>query len=291
MNSNPGVAYLAGRRIEQHPGVQWTPVGDLDDRLRAQCFPTRRYRGDGGWHSQREGGFPDDVAGILRYSWQNLAGDEVAIEVEGITADGERRDYTTRDGDQCKRLTMPGNKIGAAAFVVRIPRFGGRLHVCEGAIDALSVDPLGLASPIDGIIAAHGCHGLPKLEPWCSYAEIRIYPHHLDRRNIGERCAEELAAKLNGRAVVIRSEHDERHDLNDELTGAAPRRSEEAGPRLLTSGAEWMRARPCYRTPKSLYRPRRDSSTLRLPSFATPTAAPARARTRRSWRRRRPRRG
>lgn len=221
---NPGAAYLASRGIERLPdSVRWIPRDAADHDLARICWPERRYRDGGGPRRQRVGGYGDDVVGVLRYSWTDRAGAEVAAEVEGVTTDGERRDYRTADGT-AKRCTLPGGGIGAAGFVVRWPRPGGRLHVCEGAIDALSVDPLGLSSPIDGIIAAHGDAGLPKLASWCSYAEIWIYPHHLDVRDSGEVYADRLADALHGRGIVLRSAHHERHDLNDELCGQAPRR-------------------------------------------------------------------
>ena len=71
---------------------------------------------------------------------------------------------------------------------------GGRLHVAEGAVDALSVDRLdGLAAPTDGILGFLGCYGLRDAEPWCSsYTDIRIYPHHQDKGDIGEKCADFL---------------------------------------------------------------------------------------------------
>ena len=225
---NPGAAYLASRGIERLPeSVSWIRREDADPDLARICWPEKKYRDGGGPRRQRVGGYPADVVGVLRYSWTDMSGREIAAEVEGITADGERRDYHSSDG-LAKRLTLPGDGIGSAGFVVRWPRPGGRLHVCEGALDALSVDPLGLARQVDGIIAAHGCHGLPKLAPWCSYAEVWIYPHHLDEADIGERYADRLAEALHGRGVVIRSTHGERCDLNDELCGQAPKRMAES---------------------------------------------------------------
>ena len=169
--------------------------------------------------------------GALIYEWRNPALEVVALEAEGIAADGTPRAYRPKpteddpDPKHAKRVSL-SKGIGAAGFVVRLPRPGGKLHVCEGAIDALSVDALGLATPIDGIIGAHGCAGLPKLAPWCSYSDVRIYPHHMDADDVGEAEADKLAGMLGGRGTVVRSKHSEGHDLNDELRKIAPARGD-----------------------------------------------------------------
>ena len=245
---NPGVAYLAGRGIladgRLPRGIEWIPAAELAGVLRARYFPMEKYRADGGDRRQRRGGFPDDIAGILRYWWRDRAGEKVAYEFEGILADGTRAGWTNpKTGDRVKRPTPPGPGIGYAAFVVRLPMPGGRLHVAEGAVDALSVDRLdGLAAPTDGILGFHGCYGLRDAEPWCSsYTDIRIYPHHQDKGDIGEKCADALAAKLGGRARVVRSAHDQPHDLNDELLDRAPRRGATSAGAVLIPAAEWMK--------------------------------------------------
>ena len=243
---NPGFEYLASRGITAWPAValRWIPRAELAGAELQSAFPTRPYR-DGAKRRQRAGGFPNDIAGVLRYSWWSLDKTEAAFELEGILQDGTRAEWTHPEtGDTAKRISSPGKGIGAAAFIVRPPRaFGpGRLHVCEGAIDALSVDALGLAKEGDGIIGAHGCHGLPKLAPWCDRYDTLIYPHHLDAADVGEVYADKLAHLLCGRARVIRSDHDAAHDVNDELRGLAPRRCEgAAAPASITmSGAAFL---------------------------------------------------
>ena len=248
---DPCAVYLAGRGIDAIPKkcvetLTRDAMRSRDPHEYAWCFPGRRYRADGGPRRQRTGGYPDDVVGILRYSWTDRSGAEVGVEFEAVDGAGERLGYqhTDRDGAPCgepsKRCTLPGTGIGAAGFAVRWPKPGGRLHVCEGAIDALSVDPLGIARPEDGIVAAHGCEGLPKLASWCSYSEILIYPHRHDADHIGERRADELAAALHGRATVVRSGHNGRADLNDELCGRAPRRGEGPPASVTMTGEAFM---------------------------------------------------
>ena len=113
---NPGAAYLASRGIERLPeSVSWIRREDADPDLARICWPEKKYRDGGGPRRQRVGGYPADVVGVLRYSWTDMSGREIAAEVEGITADGERRDYHSSDG-LAKRLTLPGDGIGSAGF-------------------------------------------------------------------------------------------------------------------------------------------------------------------------------
>ena len=228
----PGTRYLRSRGIvDPDPGkVRWIDRADLEGDRRALYFPSKRYRGGGGWRMQRiPGGFPDSILGVLDYRWWSRDGKHEFFELEGILPDGTRAEWTNPDpdGKPAKRVSQRGPGIHGAAFVVRQPDplRGGRLHVCEGAIDALSLDAMGHARPEDGIIAMHGCYGMRDAAPWCAgSAEVLIWPHHLDHDNVGERCADELAGKLGGRGIVLRSDHHERHDLNDELCELAPRR-------------------------------------------------------------------
>ena len=229
---NPGAVYLAGRGIPD-PGrsVRWIARDDLEGPRRALCFPSRRYRGDGGDRRQRiDAGFPDTIAGVLDFRWWSRDGKREFFELEGIMPDGTPAEWISPDpeGKPAKRVSRPGGGIGRAAFVVRQPDplRGGRLHVCEGAIDALSLEAMGAARPEDGIIGMHGCYGMRDAAPWCAgSADVLIYPHRLDGGDVGEKCADKLADALGGRGHVIRSGHTERHDLNDELCGRAPRRS------------------------------------------------------------------
>lgn len=229
---NPARAYLSRRGIdvERLPPPARCLIG-VPAELAPRCFPRDRYRGDGGDRAQQVGGYDRSrLAGLVQSIWHSIDGEPVAWELEGVDGDGYHVPYVDAEGETVKRLASSGAGIGSAAFVVRPLRPGGRRwHVCEGAMDALSVDPLGLAGPRDGIIAAHGHAGLPKLAPWLTVGEVLIYPHHLDHADVGEESARKLEALLGGRATVVYSDHSERHDLNDELRGKAPRRQESAG--------------------------------------------------------------
>ncbi len=231
--TDPGAAYLASRRIlEPGRSVQWIARDDMDGARRALCFPSRSYRDGGGDRRQRiDAGFPDTIAGVLNYRWWSRDGKREFFELEGIMPDGTRAEWISPDpdGKPAKRISQPGRGIHRAAFVVRQPDplRGGRLHVCEGAPDALSLDAMGAARPEDGIIGMHGCWGMRDAAPWCAgSADVLIYPHRLDKGDIGEKCADKLADALAGRGHVVRSNHAKRHDLNDELCGEAPRRTD-----------------------------------------------------------------
>ena len=247
---DPARAYLRDRGIdtEHHlfPGGAVLRFRDVPADLRPRCFPKMPHRNDGGDRHQQVGGFARDrLSGLILYKWQAIDGDVVATELEGVDPDGCRVEYVDAKGKTHKRHASSGIGIGSAAFVVRPLRpDGDTWHVCEGAIDALSVDPLGLASPSDGIIAAHGHHALPKLAPWLRWGAVRIYPHHLDHADVGEVSADELAALVGNRATVYRSTHTGRHDLNDELMERAPRRrisAAAAGESITISGAEFVK--------------------------------------------------
>ena len=232
--ADPGARYLCGRGIDKIPkSVRY--VGQADDtQLRARLWPADKNRHNGGPRPQRgRWGLPGDAVGALIYEWRHQTLEVACVEAEGIAADGTARAYRPRPTDDdpepkpAKRVTL--GEIGGSAFVVRMPR-GGKLHVCEGAIDALSLDALGWADPLDGVIAAHGCYELPKLAPWAKHnTDVRIYPHRLDKGDVGEVYADKLADLLAGRATVVKSKHDKPHDLNDELRGLAPRRREAGG--------------------------------------------------------------
>ena len=126
------------------------------------------------------------MCGVIVYKWTDVTGKLHGLEVEGITHHGERRDFIRpKTGKRSKRPSIYGSTFGPdVAFVVRMPGIGGRLHVAEGVLDALSLDPLGIADPVDGIIAAHGCDHLRKLSGWCSTygTEALVYPHIGDNR-------------------------------------------------------------------------------------------------------------
>ena len=230
--TDPGRRYLAGRGILHHPGVQSIPVDALDEQLRAQCFPSRRYRDGGGWRSQRNGGFPRRRSGraplpVARHRRRSRG----------------RRDRRSDRGRRAARLHDPRRQDGEA--VDPAGRQDRRRGIRREAPETRRPVPRlrrrdrrtvrrprsDSPTPIDGIIGAHGCDGLPKLAKWAStYGDVRIFPHRLDKRDVGRAAgADELADALGGRAIVIRSTHDQPHDLNDELTGKAPRRMAAAG--------------------------------------------------------------
>ena len=248
-----GAAYLAGRGIDPHPSVRWLARADWDAAgLSYELAPTRNSRGPDlgpGTEVAASHGYPADVAGVLVYAWTDPAGDLHAIELEGITHGAERRDYIRRNGDRAKRWAVTGSRFGAAGlFFARPIRIGGRVHVCEGAPDALSLPALAAAGraelrPNDAVIGVHGSRDLPKLAPLLGVHDTLIYPHMLDTHGDGERFSGELAAAVGPRAVIVRVPAG-KGDLNSVLTGkveAAAAAVSGAGGRPPTlSGAEFL---------------------------------------------------
>lgn len=247
---NPGLAYLRSRGIALSAlpaSVEWVPSDKLGS--------TDTFRADGGERKQhvRPKWLPDDAAGALRFTWKTLDG-ERRYEHEAVTAAGRHVDCLGRSEgrvERVKRHAEAGPGIGGAHFKPippRQPHSGDVLHVTEGALDGLSLVALGHVEDGDDVIAVHGCHGLahPSTVWLCRrYERVVIWPHHLDKSDaIGERKADELAAALAGRCdvEVVRSDHPRPHDLNDELTGKAPRRAgPEQGAGVVMDGAEWVR--------------------------------------------------
>ena len=249
----PGAAYLAGRGIDPHPSVRWLARSEWDAAgLSYDLAPTRNSRGPDlgpGTEVAASHGYPADVAGVLVYAWTDPAGDLHAVELEGITHGAERRDYIRRNGEHAKRWAVTGSRFGAGGlFVVRPIRIGGRVHVCEGAPDALSLPALATAGraelrPGDAVIGVHGSRDLPKLAPLVGVHDTLIYPHIGDKRGDGERFSGELADAIGSRARIVNLPAG-KGDLNSVLTGAVeadPAAVNGAGDRPPTlTGAEFL---------------------------------------------------
>ena len=254
VGDTPGAAYLAGRGIDPHPSVRWLARSEWDAAgLQYDLAPTRASHGPDlgpGTEVAASHGYPADVAGVLVYGWTDPDVNLRAVELEGITHDGERRDYIRRNGQHAKRWAVTGSRFGAGGlFVVRPIRIGGRVHVCEGAPDALSLPALaakGAAElrPGDAVIGVHGSRDLPKLAPLVGVHDTLIYPHMGDTHGDGERFSGELADAIGQRARIVRLPAG-KGDLNSVLTGAVdavPAAVSGASDRPPTlSGAEFLK--------------------------------------------------
>ena len=227
---DPGADYLENRGISHRTALRWLARPDWPDELRAILAPTRQaYSPDDlgpGTEVRASWGYPHDVAGILVYDWQDPTGQTPGgIEVEGVTAAGEHRDYLRRGGERAKRYTIEGSSMAGSVLVPRPlkPLGTGRLHVCEGAVDALSLLALDHVRDDDDVIAVHGCDALrhPHIVAICrARRRTVVWPHGGDVNDIGERRAQALREQAGTHVEIIRGEG----DLNDELTGKHPRR-------------------------------------------------------------------
>ena len=168
-------------------------------------------------------------------------------------------------------------------------RIGGRVHVCEGAPDALSLPALaaqGAAEllPGDAVIGVHGSRDLPKLAPLVGVHDTLIYPHMGDTHGDGERFSGELADAIAPRARIVRLPAG-KGDLNSVLTGAVDAvpaaASGTATGRRLSRVPSFLSGRYSPTT-WSLCRMRRDSPTAAGLCWFTLTAARARRPTRHS---------
>ena len=135
------------------------------------------------------------------------------------------RSYHRRNGEHAKRYTIEGSAVADAVFVPRPlkPLGTGRLHIVEGAIDALSLLALGHVRDDDDVVAVHGCGSLlrPYFAAICrARRRVVIWPHGGDVNDIGERRAQALREQAGTHVEIIRGQG----DLNDELVGKHPRR-------------------------------------------------------------------
>ena len=227
---DPGADYLENRGISHRTALRWLARPDWPDELRAILAPTRQAHSPDdlgpGTEVRASWGYPHDVAGILVYDWQDPTGQTPGgIEVEGVTAAGEHRDYLRRGGERAKRYTIEGSSMAGSVFVPRPlkPLGTGRLHVCEGAVDALSLLALDHVRDDDDVIAVHGCDALrhPHIVAICrARRRAVVWPHGGDVNDIGERRAQALREQAGTHVEIIRGEG----DLNDELVGKHPRR-------------------------------------------------------------------
>ena len=228
---DPGAGYLENRGIRRMAALRWLARPDWPDELRAILAPTRQAHSPDdlgpGTEVRASWGYPHDVAGILVYDWQDPTGQTPGgIEVEGVTAAGEHRDYLRRGGERAKRYTIEGSSMAGSVFVPRPlkPLGTGRLHVCEGAVDALSLLDLGHVRDDDDVIAVHGCDALrhPHIVAICrARRRVVVWPHGGDVNDIGERRAQALREQAGTHVEIIRGQG----DLNDELVGKHPRRA------------------------------------------------------------------
>ena len=223
--TGPGDAYLRSRGFEApYPSdVRWLPRLDWPEELRGWLTPTRTYDGPRGTglgpdtQVRADHGYPALCAGLLVWIWRRLPDGVPGVEVEGVSDEGRRVEFRRPGGSNVKRPAVPGSRFDGAAFIARASAPGVRLHVCEGAPDALAAVTLGLATPGEGVIAAHGAGQLPSLAPWCASRPVTIWPHG---DHAGERGARALRDRLRERVRV----HFGRGDLGDELIGQEPAR-------------------------------------------------------------------
>ena len=227
---DPGADYLENRGISHRTALRWLDRPNWPDELRAILAPTRQAHSPNdlgpGTEVRASWGYPHDVAGIIVYDWQDPTGQTPGgIEVEGVTSAGERRSYHRRNGEHAKRYTIEGSAVADAVFLPRPlkPLGTGRLHIVEGAIDALSLLALGHVRDDDDVVAVHGCGSLlrPYFAAICrARRRVVIWPHGGDVNDIGERRAQALREQAGTHVEIIRGPG----DLNDELTGKHPRR-------------------------------------------------------------------
>ena len=230
--TTPGHDYLLNTRGLIADGddlphnVAWVP--------REQLLENDHYRDAGGPRVQRNAKapkwLPDNAAGVLRFRW-HWGGNDV-YEDEGVDAEGRHVDLLDVDGEPTvKRKSQRGKGIGSSYFAPRplhgrLNRDDAHLIILEGALDAIAAVKLGLVPDDADVIAVHGCHGLtnPNIVRLAKcYDRVTVYPHHLDTRDIGERKADELHKLADrGHIRVVKSTHDQPHDLADVAVGKVP---------------------------------------------------------------------
>ena len=224
----PPRVYLASRGIVSvaSPYLRWLP---REAWGRGQgCRDGARPPGNLGALTRALRGYPETypeapAAGMIVFRWirPNDPYGPAIVEVEGVAADGSR--VAHEEGH--KRHTLPGKGIGSALFLPRPLRpFARRLHLVEGALDALALVDLGLADEAEDVVAVHGCAGMmqPAIVAACrARTSVVIYPHGGDKEDIGEVKARELADAIGPAASIVTGPG----DLNEELDGTHPRRT------------------------------------------------------------------
>ena len=102
------------------------------------------------------GPLPPDCAGAAVYRFEDGA-KLVAVQIEPLASDGERKPWLTDDG---KQITRKGRGfMRSGAFRVTDMQGMGTIHVCEGPVDALTI------AAVRGVEAwaAGGANGLAPL--------------------------------------------------------------------------------------------------------------------------------
>lgn len=161
--------------------LRWASLERLDGSPWASwIFPTRRADQiiGGGLTSAARGFNRELLTGCLVWLWRLPARggalELCGLELEGVTDDGGRLDFVTGAPDPVKRISVPGGRPTAGAFIAARPTVD-RLHVCEGGPDALmlaAVVPSG-----EGVVAAHGAGALRRMWLWCRGRDVTVWAH------------------------------------------------------------------------------------------------------------------
>ena len=150
----PGRAYLAGRWVwpgADVDGAPPLPAAAVRWLPRKAAAPIRDPRtGKGLW-------LPETAAGALLVAFTDAAGEVVAVQLEALTAAGERTPWTTPDGQPQQRYRRTrGRATGAYLRLSRSEGEARQLVIVEGPTDALAAFWLWMSSTVWGCAGTAG---------------------------------------------------------------------------------------------------------------------------------------